>query len=45
VSPIAAVFFDIGGTLADRDAAGRFVPFDDSPALLRAAAIPSPAAH
>jgi FMN phosphatase YigB (HAD superfamily) len=35
--PLAAVFFDIGGTLADRDAAGRLVPFNDSPALLRAA--------
>ena len=37
MSPLAAVFFDIGGTLADRDAAGRLVPFDDSPALLRTA--------
>jgi FMN phosphatase YigB (HAD superfamily) len=37
VPTISAVFFDIGGTLGDRDAAGRLVPFDDSVALLRAA--------
>jgi FMN phosphatase YigB (HAD superfamily) len=29
------VFFDIGGTLGERDAAGRFVPFPSSAALLR----------
>jgi FMN phosphatase YigB (HAD superfamily) len=34
---IRAVFFDIGRTLGDRDAAGRLIPFDDSVALLRAA--------
>jgi FMN phosphatase YigB (HAD superfamily) len=33
--PLGAVFFDIGGTLGDRDATGRLVPFDDSVDLLR----------
>jgi HAD superfamily hydrolase (TIGR01509 family) len=30
------VFFDIGGTLGERDAAGRFTPFPSSADLLRA---------
>lgn len=30
------VFFDIGGTLGERDAAGRFTPFPSSAGLLRA---------
>jgi FMN phosphatase YigB (HAD superfamily) len=36
MQPLAAIFFDIGGTLGDRGADGRLVPFDDSVALLRA---------
>jgi FMN phosphatase YigB (HAD superfamily) len=36
VPTLSAVFFDIGGTLGDRDPSGRLVPFDDSVALLRA---------
>lgn len=35
VPTITAVFFDIGGTLGNRDASGRLVPFGDSVALLR----------
>jgi FMN phosphatase YigB (HAD superfamily) len=30
------VFFDIGGTLGERDAAGKFTPFPSSAGLLRA---------
>ncbi|MFL6333536.1 MAG: hypothetical protein ACJ754_09535 [Pyrinomonadaceae bacterium] len=30
------VFFDIGGTPGERDAAGRFTPFPSSAGLLRA---------
>jgi FMN phosphatase YigB (HAD superfamily) len=36
VPRISAVFFDIGGTLANLNAAGALVPFDDSIALLKA---------
>jgi FMN phosphatase YigB (HAD superfamily) len=37
VPPISAIFFDIGGTFGNSDAAGHLVPFDGSVALLRAA--------